>query len=80
MATCNFFACLNIKLFTAMSIILICYIFLLFLLGSDLDVFARRSLYSIGLDYQHSTGHGIGHFLSVHEGEFNSNYLFCVKL
>ncbi|MPC27249.1 Xaa-Pro aminopeptidase 2 [Portunus trituberculatus] len=26
-------------------------------------------LYEVGLDYRHGTGHGIGHFLSVHEGE-----------
>lgn len=36
--------------------------------GTILDVIARHSLYSIGLNYLHSTGHGIGHFLSVHEG------------
>lgn len=33
-----------------------------------LDVLARKSLWDVGLDYQHGTGHGIGHFLNVHEG------------
>ncbi|XP_023223653.1 probable Xaa-Pro aminopeptidase P [Centruroides sculpturatus] len=34
----------------------------------DVDIFARRHLYQIGLDYKHGTGHGIGLFLNVHEG------------
>lgn len=36
--------------------------------GVDLDPFARRALWEAGLDYDHGTGHGIGSFLSVHEG------------
>ena len=36
--------------------------------GSQLDSFARRSLWEAGLDYAHGTGHGVGAFLSVHEG------------
>ncbi len=36
--------------------------------GSALDVLARCALWEIGLDYDHSTGHGVGSFLSVHEG------------
>ena len=36
--------------------------------GRTLDVFAREPLWKIGLDYRHGTGHGIGHFLNVHEG------------
>jgi Xaa-Pro aminopeptidase len=36
--------------------------------GSQLDSFARRSLWEAGLDYAHGTGHGVGSFLSVHEG------------
>lgn len=36
--------------------------------GSQLDVLARRALWSDGLDYDHGTGHGVGQFLSVHEG------------
>lgn len=36
--------------------------------GMFIDVLARKSLWDVGLDYQHGTGHGIGHFLNVHEG------------
>ena len=36
--------------------------------GAILDVLARTSLWHEGKDYKHGTGHGIGHFLSVHEG------------
>jgi Xaa-Pro aminopeptidase len=36
--------------------------------GSQLDALARQFLWSAGLDYQHGTGHGVGSFLSVHEG------------
>lgn len=36
--------------------------------GSQLDALARQFLWAAGLDYQHGTGHGVGSFLSVHEG------------
>jgi len=36
--------------------------------GVDLDPFARRALWQHGLDYDHGTGHGVGSYLSVHEG------------
>jgi len=36
--------------------------------GGQLDSFARRPLWQAGLDYAHGTGHGVGSFLSVHEG------------
>jgi Xaa-Pro aminopeptidase len=36
--------------------------------GAELDVLARQYLWSIGLDYNHGTGHGVGSFLGVHEG------------
>lgn len=36
--------------------------------GRDLDVLARNALWQAGLDYDHGTGHGVGVFLSVHEG------------
>jgi Xaa-Pro aminopeptidase len=36
--------------------------------GVHLDAFARRALWQIGLDYDHGTGHGVGSYLSVHEG------------
>ncbi|QZH75982.1 MAG: aminopeptidase P family protein [Erythrobacter sp.] len=36
--------------------------------GSALDVLARQFLWAAGVDYAHGTGHGVGSFLSVHEG------------
>jgi len=36
--------------------------------GIDLDAFARRALWEKGLDFDHGTGHGVGSYLSVHEG------------
>jgi Xaa-Pro aminopeptidase len=36
--------------------------------GGQLDPFARAPLWQIGLDYAHGTGHGVGSYLSVHEG------------
>ena len=36
--------------------------------GSQLDSFARASLWQAGLDFDHGTGHGVGSYLSVHEG------------
>ena len=36
--------------------------------GVDLDPFARRALWAKGLNYDHGTGHGVGSYLSVHEG------------
>jgi Xaa-Pro aminopeptidase len=36
--------------------------------GPHLDVLARRALWQAGLDYDHGTGHGVGSYLSVHEG------------
>jgi Xaa-Pro aminopeptidase len=36
--------------------------------GSQLDILARQYLWQEGLDYDHGTGHGVGAFLSVHEG------------
>ena len=36
--------------------------------GSNIDIKARKYLKEIGLDYSHSTGHGVGYFLNVHEG------------
>jgi Xaa-Pro aminopeptidase len=38
------------------------------LAGRDLDPLARQFLWSMGLDYDHGTGHGVGSYLSVHEG------------
>ena len=36
--------------------------------GSQLDSLARKPLWDHGLDYDHGTGHGVGSYLSVHEG------------
>jgi len=36
--------------------------------GAQLDSIARQPLWQAGVDFDHGTGHGIGHFLSVHEG------------
>ena len=36
--------------------------------GAQLDSFARQHLWSAGLDFDHGTGHGVGSYLSVHEG------------
>ncbi len=36
--------------------------------GAQLDAFARKPLWDAGLDYGHGTGHGVGSYLSVHEG------------
>ncbi|OYW82652.1 MAG: X-Pro aminopeptidase, partial [Sphingobium sp. 32-64-5] len=35
---------------------------------AQLDALARMALWKAGLDYDHGTGHGVGSFLSVHEG------------
>ncbi len=37
-------------------------------LGIQLDTIARQPLWEIGCDYDHGTGHGVGTYLSVHEG------------
>lgn len=39
--------------------------------GHRLDSLARYALWQAGLDYDHGTGHGIGSYLSVHEGPQN---------
>lgn len=36
--------------------------------GAQLDVLARMPIWSHGMNFLHGTGHGVGHFLSVHEG------------
>jgi Xaa-Pro aminopeptidase len=38
------------------------------LAGRDLDPLARAALWAAGQDFDHGTGHGVGAFLSVHEG------------
>lgn len=39
--------------------------------GVDLDILARNALWQHGYDYAHGTGHGVGSYLSVHEGPQN---------
>lgn len=39
--------------------------------GAQLDALARIALWKEGLSYLHGTGHGVGHFLNVHEGPQN---------
>ena len=41
-----------------------------------LDTLARTFLWELGLDYAHGTGHGVGAFLNVHEG----NNILCHTL
>jgi Xaa-Pro aminopeptidase len=36
--------------------------------GNNLDILARQPMWEHGLDYKCGTGHGVGHFLNVHEG------------
>jgi Xaa-Pro aminopeptidase len=36
--------------------------------GGELDILARAHLWKFGIDYMHGTGHGVGSYLSVHEG------------
>jgi len=35
--------------------------------GHQIDAFARRGLWDLGLDFDHGTGHGVGHQLLIHE-------------
>ena len=48
--------------------------------GQDLDPFARRPLWEAGLDFDHGTGHGVGSYLSVHEGPQRLSRLGTVEL
>ena len=36
--------------------------------GAQIDAFARQFLWHAGIDFDHGTGHGVGSYLSVHEG------------
>nr|GMD45351.1 probable Xaa-Pro aminopeptidase P [Ipomoea batatas]GMD46844.1 probable Xaa-Pro aminopeptidase P [Ipomoea batatas] len=44
--------------------------------GFVLDAFARASLWKVGLDYRHGTGHGVGAALNVHEGPQGISFRF----
>lgn len=39
--------------------------------GSQIDILARKLMWDNGINYLHGTGHGVGHFLNVHEGPQN---------
>lgn len=36
--------------------------------GSQIDALARKAMWEHGVNYLHGTGHGVGHYLNVHEG------------
>ena len=48
--------------------------------GAQLDSFARAPLWAAGLDFDHGTGHGVGSYLSVHEGPARISKLGGVAL
>ena len=48
--------------------------------GAQLDTLARQYLWTRGLDYDHGTGHGVGSYLSVHEGPARISKLGTVAL
>src|SRR6185503_3244485 len=48
--------------------------------GAQLDSFARQSLWQAGIDFDHGTGHGVGSYLSVHEGPPRISKLGSTKL
>jgi Xaa-Pro aminopeptidase len=48
--------------------------------GAQLDVLARQHLWAAGLTYNHGTGHGVGAFLSVHEGPIGISPRYTLPL
>ncbi|HWK86344.1 MAG TPA: aminopeptidase P family protein [Xanthobacteraceae bacterium] len=48
--------------------------------GAQLDGFARAPLWRAGLDFDHGTGHGVGSYLSVHEGPARISKMGNAKL
>jgi Xaa-Pro aminopeptidase len=48
--------------------------------GAQLDSLARVALWDVGLDFDHGTGHGVGSYLSVHEGPARISKLGTVPL
>ncbi len=48
--------------------------------GSQIDSFARQYLWQAGLDFDHGTGHGVGSYLSVHEGPARISKIGTVPL
>ncbi len=48
--------------------------------GKQLDTIARLALWEKGLNFLHGTGHGIGHYLNVHEGPQAISYYRCIGI
>lgn len=48
--------------------------------GAQLDTLARQYLWQAGVDFEHGTGHGVGSYLSVHEGPARISKLGSVPL
>ena len=48
--------------------------------GAQIDAFARQALWQAGLDFDHGTGHGVGSYLSVHEGPQRISKLGTIAL
>ena len=48
--------------------------------GKLIDILARRSLKTSGLDYKHGTGHGVGFFSNVHEGPQGISKFNTIKI
>ncbi len=48
--------------------------------GGNLDVLARQALWTGGFDFDHGTGHGVGSYLSVHEGPARFSKADATKL
>jgi Xaa-Pro aminopeptidase len=48
--------------------------------GAQLDPLARTALWQVGLDFDHGTGHGVGSYLSVHEGPARISKLGTIAL
>ena len=68
---CSLFSCLSIQTPRYVPIIAH-HIQVWFSLGARIEALARAPLWSVGLDYKHGTGHGVGAFLNVHEGSAQS--------
>ncbi|MFC2157807.1 aminopeptidase P family protein [Acidobacteriota bacterium] len=48
--------------------------------GKQLDALARTALWDVGENYLHGTGHGIGHYLNVHEGPQSLSHHRCTNV
>lgn len=48
--------------------------------GAQIDILARQFLWQEGITYHHGTGHGVGHYLSVHEGPVGISMRYSTPL